>query len=304
MATAAAPSRPAVRFAAFDLDGTLLDARGRLWPNLAERIHELATSGLAPLVVSGRTVRSFRELPLAGRPPSGLADEVLLGDGSVVLHRSTGVVTALRWLPASAVQTSLDAGAHDLVAEVGGDLVASSRRAALLYAHTYALPRSAVAVDTQPAEAPGQVTAITVFDEPPDLARVLAGVPHDTHRIGSFGALLIRPQGTCKATGLTARLASRPGQPGLDTVVAFGDAFNDGCLLASCRLGVAVADADETAARCADVRLFEPLADFLVGFGPDRAVSLSRAAVSRRLGATPCSGAHRRPASPPTLVTA
>jgi len=299
MALAPAESPPAVRFAAFDLDGTLLDARGRLRPQLADRLAHLAASGLAPLVVSGRAVRSFRELALARLPSSVLEDEVVLGDGAVVLRRSTGRVTALRWLPAGVVRTLLDAGARDLVAEVGGELVASSRRAALLYTRMYALGRSVVTVDAQPAHAPGAVTAVTVFDVPGDLARLLA-VRYDTDRIGPFAALLVRARGTCKASGLAAHLAGRAGRPGLDAVTAFGDAFNDACLLASCRLGVAVQGADEVCARCAHVRLDEPLADFLCGFGPDSAARLSQAAagppVSRRRGGPPCSGAHRRPA--------
>ncbi|MFJ2867684.1 HAD family hydrolase [Kitasatospora sp. NPDC087314] len=296
MVVAAAESPPAVRFAAFDLDGTLLDARGRLRPRLSDRLAELTASGLAPLVVSGRAVRSFRELALAGLPSSLLEDEVLLGDGAVVFRRSTGRVTALRWLPAGTVRALLSTGARDLVAEVGGELVASSRRAALLYTRMYALARSVVMVDVEPSHAPGQVTAITVFDAPEDLARPLAE-QHDTDRIGPFAALQVRPRGTCKATGLAAHLAGRPGHPGLDAVAAFGDAFNDACLLASCRLGVAVEGADETSARSAHVCLDEPLADFLSDFDPDRAACLSGAVVSGRFAATPCSGAHRRPTS-------
>ncbi|MFJ8823120.1 HAD family hydrolase [Streptomyces sp. NPDC102467] len=299
MVVAAAESLPAVRFAAFDLDGTLLDTRGRLRPQLADRLAELAASGLAPLVVSGRAVRSFRELPLARLPSSVLEDEVLLGDGAVVLRRSTGQVTALRRLPAGVVRTLVDAGARDFVAEADGELVSSSRRAALLYTRMYALGRSAVTVDAQSAPARGELTGITVFDAPEDLARRLA-VRHDTDRIGPFAALLIRPRGTCKASGLAAHLANRAGRPGLDAVTAFGDAFNDACLLASCRLGVAVEGADEACARSAHICLDQPLADFLSGFGPDRAARLSQAAVSRgisrRSGVTPCSGAHRRPA--------
>ncbi|MFI7388452.1 HAD family hydrolase [Streptomyces sp. NPDC049813] len=300
MAVAAAGSLPAVRYAAFDLDGTLLDPRGRLRPGLADRLAELAASGLAPLVVSGRAVRSFRELALAGLPSSVLADEVLLGDGAVVLRRSTGRVTALRWLPADVLRTLADGGARDFVAEAGGELVASSRRAALLYARMYALSRSVVTVDSHPSPARGQLTAVTAFDASEDLAR-RCGARHDTDRVGPLGALQIRPRGTCKASGLAAHLARRAERPVLDAVTAFGDAFNDACLLAACRLGVAVQGADEVCARCAHVSLDRPLADFLSGFGPERAARLSRAAVPPgtarrgRGGATPCSGAHRRP---------
>ncbi|MFI9504905.1 HAD hydrolase family protein [Nocardia sp. NPDC052566] len=284
---------PVITFAAFDLDGTLLDADGRLPSAVDDSLIGLRAGGITPLLVTGRTVRSMLELDPDHTVLSGLANQLLLADGCVVLDRSTHTVTNLLEVPRQAVALLLRAGVDEFVVDTGTDLRASSRRAALSYARAYALPRDAIDIGL---ESFWPVTGITVFDQPAKVAEALAGVPHDTDAIGPFDALLIKPRGACKATGLAAYLARCRPTIDLDSVIAFGDAYNDGCLLGSSALGVAVRGADETACRCADIRLRQPLAAFLADLTPVGIAALRlrfrRNDIAR---GRPCFGGHRRP---------
>ncbi|WP_225809595.1 HAD hydrolase family protein [Streptomyces spinosus] len=296
MPNASVHAGSALRFAAFDLDGTLLAVDGTFRPGLTRRFLGLRRQGVVPLLVTGRTAGSFRHVDPDGAHLGALEDRVLLSDGNVVLDRATGALTTLRSLPAAAFGRLAGAGLSNLVAELDGALIATSRRAALQYTRGYALPRSEVVVDPGLDCAAGTLTGVTVFDSCPDLDALLTGVPHEIDRIGAFGAAVVRPEGTCKASGLAEYLSRYWGRSGLDTVVAFGDAHNDGCLLGSAALGVAVAGADEVAVRHSDIRLTEPIEAFLATFDPDlvRRPTHQAGSVANGGAGEPCFGAHVR----------
>ncbi len=67
------------------------------------------------------------------------------------------------------------------------------------------------------------------------------------------GAVMVLPSGVNKATGLVKALAEMQISP--QNTVAVGDAENDHALLASCGLGVAVANATESLKKEADLVL-------------------------------------------------
>ncbi|MER5431777.1 HAD hydrolase family protein [Streptomyces sp. NPDC002588] len=287
----------AIRFAAFDLDGTLLDADGCFRPNIAERLSGLRRRGLVPLVVSGRSVTSFLRVDPGGGTLAALEDHVLLGDGNVLLRRGTGEITVLRRLPDAALTRLLDHGVTDLVAEIDGTQLAWSRRARLRYAHAYDVPRSCLGLHSSRTVPSGALTGIAIFEPLATPTEILAGLPHEWDRISSFDALLIRPHGTCKATGLADYLTRYRAPAGLQEVVSFGDAYNDGCLLGSSGIGIAVSNADSIAARYSDLQLREPVEDFLASFDPVAAAAVPRvrARTERaRTPSAPCFGGHVR----------
>jgi hypothetical protein len=193
----------------------------------------------------------------------------------------------------------------DLVAEIGASLVADTRRAALSYATMHGLRRSIVRIDPGVLARPvPNLLGVTVFGPCPDPKTILV-VPHEAARARAFGALRIWPVGTCKAAGLASWIKELSrGRHGLDRVVAFGDGYNDGCLLGSCALGVAVRGADPVALEHSSLRLDAPLEDFLADFATPhgQAAALGRATPRRTggiptaAGPGPCFGAHRRAA--------
>ncbi|MCY7540832.1 HAD family hydrolase, partial [Bacillus pumilus] len=53
-----------IRFAAFDLDGTLIDDRGELIGDVHGAVNMLRQRGIIPIIMTGRTYDSFFSLDL------------------------------------------------------------------------------------------------------------------------------------------------------------------------------------------------------------------------------------------------
>jgi hypothetical protein len=237
------------RYAAFDLDGTLLDAESNLVSGALDGVRRLAALGLRAFLVSGRSSVSFRRLRL----PDGLFEaDVLLSDGDVLL--GAGLT---RSLPDDVPELLRAKGVADFVVEQPDGPHASSRAAALAYAMAYRLPRGLVAV----APVTGPAGAIVAFADP----ALLSGLPARAEVLNHLGAVVLRPLGSCKANALGEVLSRRFGEAGLRGVIAFGDGPNDACLLGTAGFGVALTD---VAARHASIRLTEPLGDYLARLDP------------------------------------
>ncbi|MDT0266094.1 HAD hydrolase family protein [Streptomyces sp. DSM 44915] len=294
-----------IRCAAFDLDGTLLDHAGKFLPQLPAALGRLRRLGVRPLLVTGRSLATLR--PLAAAPVlAELEDDLLLSDGNVWFHRSRGSCHTLRSLPWATLDALARHDATDLVAEVDRELIASSRRAATAFALAYRVPRSHIAVrpaalrtpeggGDEAARRPDRVLdAVTVFGA--DLRALPAGAlpPHEPHLIRALDGQVLRPHGSCKASALERYLDQRGLT--LRATAAFGDAYNDGCLLASSALGVAVRHADEVAVRHSDLQLDQSLDEFLLTFDPALAVAPPRQTAPRQHG-TACVGGHAHPGS-------
>lgn len=276
---AEAPSAPSerrrLRYAVFDLDGTVLGPSQRFLPGVAEGLHRLRAQGLRLLLVTGRSVRSFRSLDASAPELRAFDDPLLLSNGNVLWDRGAGSVTVSRALPAELAARLASADVADTVTETASGLIAGSRRAALAYARAYGVRREdimtgALAADHRAEDA----VAVTVFGAEADLTEQLTGLSHDLDRISAFGALVVRPEHTCKAAAVHEHVRRRYGEShGLSSTVAFGDARNDACLLGSAALGVAVQGADQAAVRHSDEWLSGPLGEYLARFVADRAVA-------------------------------
>jgi hydroxymethylpyrimidine pyrophosphatase-like HAD family hydrolase len=259
---------PSLRFAAFDLDGTLVDAEARFFDGTLDGVAGLRARGVLAFIVSGRSVESFRRLRIALDVVRIFDSAVLLSDGDVCLNSADLTVDHARTLPADVAGHLLAAGIEDLVAEGPDGFRASSRTAALAYALAYRLPRNVIAVDTTLGLAVGHSTAIVAFGEQVALSGALSGLPVRLQPTYGRGAVVIRPAGSCKASALVRLLHRRFGEVDLSRVVAFGDGANDACLLGAAALGVAVPGGDELAVTHADLTLTGSLGDFLADFDP------------------------------------
>lgn len=278
-----------LRYAAFDLDGTVLDDDGNLFEGVEEGIAALRGYALVPIVVTGRSYGSFRSLNL---PEDFLAlwdDGFLLSDGNVLLERATRTISCRTALSSEVLRSLLAHGCSDLVAEYAGEPIALSRRAALQFALAYRLPRSNLQIDMTPRlSAP--LTRVTVFSDHDLTRRALGDLPYVLSRIQPYGASVVRPEGTCKALALAAYLKHRFGETSLDRVVAFGDGENDTSLLASAALGVAVQGSCHDAISQCALHLTEPLGVFLGHFDPRTIESLPDGSRTKRAGCIPGCG--------------
>ncbi|MEV4211207.1 HAD family hydrolase [Micromonospora sp. NPDC049662] len=261
-----------LRYAVFDLDGTLLDGRGRPHEGTLAALAGVRQRGLLPVLVTGRSVPGLRALATIDELLSLFDDQMLLHNGDVLLHRSTGLVQYRRSVPADAVHRLRTAGLEDLVVEREGRYLAYSRRAALAFAVAYELPRQTIRVLSR--EAPAlDATRIFLLGGWPQttdgtVEDTLAGLHCAAHSVEAFRAVVIHPDDTCKAQALTAHLQARFGERGLDRAIAFGDGDNDTEMLRRSRVGVAVIGSSPAAYAAASVRLDRALAEFLAEFDP------------------------------------
>jgi hypothetical protein len=252
-----------IGYAAFDLDGTVLDERGELPARVAGGLAGLRRRGVTLIVVSGMPVRDFHPLARDPRFRRHWHRRVLLCNGDVELDLVTGAYTWRNTVPPEALSRALASGVTDIVAECGTRLVAFSRRAALAYAMAYRVPRADIPVHAGGTPA-GPVVRITAFTPESQLRPVLAGLPCRLVAVPPLHATVISPTATCKAAAVADLLARQFGESGLDRVIAFGNDTNDACLLATARVGVAVAGSHPLAAARATVRLTVPLGAFLL----------------------------------------
>ncbi|MFF5563240.1 HAD family hydrolase [Streptomyces sp. NPDC012623] len=241
------------RYAAFDLDGTLLDAEGLVPRSVVAGVSRLRRHGLLPVLVTGRSLPSFRRLTDIGPLLALCHPEVLLEEGDLVFDRTEESHRPTAAIPPCAVDR-VRRDCVDVVASSDGRLLASTRRAAVAYAMAYGIPRDAVGIGAPT----GASTRLVVFGEPPP---ELSGT--ERRALRAFGATLLTAAGRGKAVGLSALLAVRFGERDLSRVVAFGDGDNDAGLLAAARLGVAVLGSSAAARAAARLRLEEPLGAYL-----------------------------------------
>lgn len=303
-----------LRYAVFDLDGTLLGPRGRLLDGVPAGVAAIRRRGLLPILVTGRSLVGLRALRTIDELLALCDDQILLHNGDVRFDRVTGAVRHRRTLPAEAVRRLRAAGMADLVVEHDGELLASSRRAALAFALAYELPRRTVRL--LPPDAPAlPATRITLLggwpapaptganpatrpagDAAPAggaatagdaaaVAAALSGLDCAVYPVEAFRAVVVHPADTCKARALTAHLRARFGETGLDRVLAFGDGDNDARLLAECRVGVAVPDSRPAAVAAAALHLRQPLADFLAHLDPGELLRSVASAAAEAPGA-------------------
>ncbi|MFG3012227.1 HAD family hydrolase [Streptomyces cinerochromogenes] len=259
-----------IRFIALDLDGTLIDACDQPYEGVIAGLQTLRQRGVVPVLVSGRTARSFRNLDHLDDLFASLDDEVLLSEGNVRVSRNTDLFESLLTCPPEVLRKLAGAPDIDLIAEWSGEFYATTRRAAVQFAMAYRLPRAQITVAGQAmAEDAPRTTAVTVFRSHVPVRDLVAGLRCDVVTIGPFAAEVVRPLGTSKAVALARQLRRRFGEPDLSRTLAIGDGAADATMLAACAVGVAPRHADPKAVEAAVSHLQDDLASFLYDFRPE-----------------------------------
>jgi len=246
-----------IRFASFDLDGTILDADGRLLAGVVEGIARWRDLGVRSHIVTGRPAPAV----LAIADVAALFDvcevSVLVDDAEALLDTRSRRMRSTAHL-AEEVVTRIRRECTHYVASADGRLLASTRRAARSHAIAYRLSQAWVRVEP----ATGPINRITVYDETcPDLT----GATID--EIHAFSANVVKPAHSGKAIGVDRHLADPHGSD-LTESIAVGDADGDAELLARSAVGVAVAMSSAAATIAASVHLDCPLAEFLATTDP------------------------------------
>ena len=241
------------RLAAFDLDGTLLNSEHTLPPKNCEALGELAANDVLVVLVSGRMHRSIQ--PISDQ--IGLENPIISYNGAMVRHATTGEGYHHTPVPAdyamAVVNDCVEQNLH-LNFCLNDELYVAERNAwSDLYETRTGVPATPVGnLRELTGETP---TKMLLIHTPEKLQPLLdsfqtnyAKKLYVTQTQAEYIEFM-NPEVT-KGRALTA-LANQFNIP-MDTVVAFGDSYNDESLLKTAGFGIAMANAVPPILACAD----------------------------------------------------
>ena len=241
------------RLAAFDLDGTLLSSDHTLSPENRDALQALAANDILVVLVSGRMHRSIQ--PISDQ--IGLENPIISYNGGMVRHATTGEVYHHTPVPAdyaaAVVNDCIEQGVH-LNYCLNDELYVAEKNAwSDLYEERTGVPATPVGDLRELAgETP---TKLLIIHTPEKLQPLLRHFQTDyteklyvTQTQAEYIEFM-NPEVT-KGRALTA-LANRFNIP-IDTVVAFGDSYNDESLLKTAGFGIAMANGVPPILACAD----------------------------------------------------
>lgn len=239
--------------AAFDLDGTLLNSEHKLAAKNREALQALAANDILVVLVSGRMHRSIQ--PISDQ--IGLENPIISYNGAMVRHATTGEVYHHTPVPAdyamAVVNDCIEQNLH-LNFCLNDELYVAERNAwSDLYETRTGVPATPVGDLRELAgETP---TKILLIHTPEKLQPLLESFQTNyaerlyvTQTQAEYIEFM-NPTVT-KGRALTA-LANQFNIP-MNTVVAFGDSYNDESLLKTAGFGIAMANAVPPILACAD----------------------------------------------------
>ncbi|MDE0467752.1 MAG: Cof-type HAD-IIB family hydrolase [Candidatus Poribacteria bacterium] len=241
------------RLAAFDLDGTLLNSEHKLTEKNREALRELAANDILVVLVSGRMHRSIQ--PISDQ--IGLENPIISYNGGMVQHATTGEVYHHTPVPAdyamAVVNDCVEQNVHLNFCLNDELYVAELNAWSDLYETRTGVP--AIPVGDLRELAGETPTKMLLIHTPEKLQPLLESFQTNyaerlyvTQTQAEYIEFM-NPAVT-KGRALTA-LANQFNIP-MDTVVAFGDSYNDESLLKTAGFGIAMANAVPPIHACAD----------------------------------------------------
>ncbi len=241
------------RLAAFDLDGTLLNSEHKLAAKNREVLQALAANDILVVLVSGRMHRSIQ--PISDQ--IGLENPIISYNGAMVRHATTGEVYHHTPVPAdyamAVVNDCIEQNLH-LNFCLNDELYVAERNAwSDLYETRTGVPATPVGDLRELAgETPTKMLLIHTPEKLQPLLESFQTNYAERLYVTQTQAEYIEfmNPAVTKGRALTA-LANQFNIP-MNTVVAFGDSYNDESLLKTAGFGIAMANAVPPILACAD----------------------------------------------------
>lgn len=253
-----------IRYAAVDLDGTLLDALCRPFTGVQCGIAGLRASGITPILVTGRSPTGFSQLEDIDLLLGECDDDILLCYGNTILSRRNRLLRHRRQCETKILEQLLQMPGIDLVMNDGSSLIATSRSASTYFALAYRIARSQIPVVPVHLFPICLFTDLTVFIGNSTVSHVVAQLPCEVQRIDSLGAEVVRPIGTDKAEALQQHMLGKFGEADLSRTLAIGNGADDATMLLRSAFGIATLGADRAALATADLCLTVGLGQYLL----------------------------------------
>lgn len=252
-----------IAFAAFDLDGTLLEGSQAIEQDVVDSLKSMIEAGVEPVLITGRSLYSFLALGVDNAVLDLFGPVILLQNGNVLWHRLEGEVRVQFPVPSTAMAALHRDRSVSFVADVGNGFQASDRIVAARYALAHGYPRSSIRIGIKSSQA---ASRLFVYEAPNSVTDMLRAEKEIVvHPAVESDHYIVLPSRACKSTGLTRYLHQRDGNVNLRRVVSFGDGVNDVCLLSMTGAGVSMAVAHQEAVEAASIHLTGSLGNYLRG---------------------------------------
>ena len=241
------------RLAAFDLDGTLLNSEHALSEKNRDALRALAAEDILVVLVSGRMHRSIK--PVSDE--IGLENPIISYNGGMVQHATTSEVYHHTPVPAdyamAVVEDCVEQNLH-LNFCLNDELYVAERNAwSDLYEERTGVPATPVGDLRELAgETP---TKLLIIHRPEELKPLLDNFQTNYAEklyVTQTQAEYIEFMNPAVAKGRALTALANRFDISMETVVAFGDSYNDESLLKTAGFGIAMANAVPPIRACAD----------------------------------------------------
>ncbi|MEI3896113.1 MULTISPECIES: HAD-IIB family hydrolase [Bacillus] len=251
------------KFAAFDLDGTIVNERGEISQNIEKAILKLRKSGITPIIATGRVLQSYKNLFSSNRYNKLFHNKIVCHDGNILYEE--GKITILKKIDLDffwSIFYSLKSSA-DFVVINNGECFAETKSAALKYSMVYRINRSQIIVKSFDEINLNGLSNVYVFPKDKDKQISINYFSnYNVKPISYLNAFKITPN-VNKADGLIKLLATDFHEKNLEKVIAFGDGENDVQMLNNCAIGIAVQNSHPAAINCSTYSINIPIEKFI-----------------------------------------
>lgn len=252
-------------FAAFDLDGTLINDENQVYDQVFEGLQYLKSIGLQLIIATGRTINALNSLKLNDKYLDLFVNQIILNDGNVIYNRTNGMYQVINSIPFEYFEEihSWNEREIDFVIEMNGCHYANTKEAALKYANVFKTNRKYIRISQLGLFEFSEITEIALFPRKKN-NMIDSKIFTDLHvkYTSLYDTTLLLPKRTCKGTGLLKALKDK--EIGLDKVIAFGNGKNDITMFNKCNTSVAVKNSEKDLAKIATFQLRHEIGPYLL----------------------------------------
>jgi len=259
-----------INFAAFDLDGTLLNENGEVFDNIMKGLTLLKNQNIEMFIVTGRTVSSLIDSNIPKEFLELFNENIICNDGIILYNNKTKLIKTYSSIQSTIITKLIEyiGNKNDYALEIDGKIFSPNKRSALKYSMVYKINRGSIIIsDPKSSLQEENITKFVIFPKQDEIKKILGFLKKNecnVKKIKFLDALEVTPKETCKATGLLNYLRENRKMRNLNKVISFGDGTNDCTLLKKCIFGISVIGSHPDAVKNSDMHLTQSLGEYLV----------------------------------------
>jgi len=256
-----------IKFAAFDLDGTLVDEKGKLIKNVQQGLENIKGRDIILFIVTGRTVDSFLSLNFSDEFLELFNENVFCADGNVIFNSKTKNIKTNIYLEKKLLYflSKHFKSVSEFVIETKDGYYATSKCALIKHCFLFKMKRNQFKLINQEFSSLNHVAKIRMYpmqelslDLKYESVKFSCKIRYSRH----FNSIILSPK-ICKAKALLKFICFEYGLEDLHHVIAFGDGENDSTILKESKFGIAMMKSHNLAIENCDLHLSIPISEYL-----------------------------------------